>query len=83
MKAKDTVEKYQCNHKVKIGSKEWHNIEGYNLGAQTQAEISFKAGIKEVVEWVEEHDIHGGLNSSYILTIRSMWQAKLKEWGLK
>ena len=30
------------------------------LMLEKQAEISFKAGIKEVVEWLQEYAIHGG-----------------------
>ena len=44
------------------------------------AEISFKAGIKEVVEWIKERDC--GDKSCVAITIDD-WQAKLKEWGLK
>jgi len=81
MKAKDTVIKFQCSHKVKIGSKEWHNIEGYNLGAQTQAEISFKAGIREVVKWGLEtcpHDLFGEGTQCYKRACDKCWQEK---WG--
>lgn len=46
------------------------NIEE-DLGAQ--AEISFNAGIREVVEW--------GTANGCIWT-NDKWQAKLKEWGL-
>lgn len=41
-----------------------------------QAKISFKAGIREVVEYAE---MWGG----YRLTENSRWQAKLKEWEAK
>ena len=39
-----------------------HKQVGNRLGyiAQAQAEISFKAGIKEVVKWLQEYAIHGG-----------------------
>ena len=52
MKWKDTVKKYQCKHPVVAGSAEWHMIDGYNLGAEAQAEISFKAGWKESLDTV-------------------------------
>ena len=49
-----------------------------------QAEISFKAGIKEVVEWVR---IHSYKIDTRIYTVPSGraisdidWQAKLREW---
>jgi len=57
-----------------------------------QAEISFRAGIKEVVEWMNERNTlklkslegtgdwfkHCGL-----LVPMDKWQAKLKEWGIE
>ncbi len=45
---------------------------------KTQAEISFKAGIKEVVEWIN-HNFWTGLGA-YNIPLKE-WQAKLKEWG--
>lgn len=52
---------------------------------KAQAEISFKAGIKEVVEWFSSY--YAGLLSEYsghnkYLIPRVELQAKLKEWGL-
>lgn len=41
-----------------------------------QAEISFKAGIKEVVDAVKNTFPHGHV-------LLDEWQAKLKEWGIK
>lgn len=57
----------QCNHK-------WidHNIDNLLL---CQAEISFRAGIREVVKWIEEH---GGSLDGF----RPEWQAFLKEKGV-
>ena len=50
-----------------------------------QAEISFKAGIKEVVDWVQlvppETKLPEGNMPHYVISIEQ-WQAKLKEWGL-
>ncbi len=47
---------------------------------EAQAEISFKAGMKEVVEWVKA----SGDASLYTQQgeYTDEWQAKLKEWGL-
>ena len=44
-----------------------------------QAEVSFKAGIKEVVEWLKKNlpDEYGSIREW------TVWQAKLKEWGIK
>ncbi len=46
---------------------------------EAQAEISFKAGIKEVVEWIEAKN--HPINISHIHIVKTEWQAKLKEWG--
>lgn len=35
-----------------------------------------KAGIKEVAEWIEGHQLQ-------LYIIPTVWQAKLKEWGIK
>jgi len=43
-----------------------------------QAEISFKAGIREVVEYVEGRKT-GGENPNQVW-LGEEWQAKLKEW---
>jgi hypothetical protein len=51
---------------------------------EKQAEISFKAGIKEVVEWVNQFwcsDIPDSMDALE-LTPRK-WQAKLKEWKIE
>ena len=48
--------------------------------AQAQAEISFKAGIKEMAEWIKERDC--GDKSCVVIAIDD-WQAKLKEWGIE
>ncbi len=47
--------------------------------AMEQAEISFKAGIKEVVEWVIQNYF---IPSPTDKAGQEEWQAKLKEWGL-
>lgn len=43
-----------------------------------QAELSFKAGIREVVDWVEEE----GVMYQYPDTL-ARWQTKLEEWELQ
>jgi len=54
-----------------------------------QAEISYKAGKKEVVDWVNKHGItHGVVGSKFILSPHTSfnstgWQAKLKEWHIE
>jgi len=47
---------------------------------KAQAEISFKAGIREVVEWIEAND-QAGLNDT-IYFLRKTLQAQIKKWGL-
>ena len=44
--------------------------------AREKAEISFKAGIKEVVEWIHNHG--GSLDGQ-----RIEWHEQLKEWGIE
>ena len=44
---------------------------------KAQAEISFRAGIREVVEWIEKHEMYMAFHC------KEDWQAKLKEWGVK
>ena len=43
------------------------------------AEISFKAGMKKVVDWIERNC---DLENCDPTTVTAEWQAKLKEWGL-
>ncbi len=45
-----------------------------------QAEISFKAGMREVVEWVEQNTSRMNTNMYGISLDGAAWQAKLKEW---
>ena len=47
-----------------------------------QAEISFKAGIREVVEWIQKFEKQNPAHYSHIQVEKYEWQAKLKEWGL-
>ncbi len=69
----DTVIGYPCQQKL-ITKSELENL------LETQAEISFRAGIKEVVEWVSENLL--GFVYDYNPK-RLQWQAKLKEWGIE
>ena len=65
MKAEDTV--------MDTNDKRYHSSTLEEM-LYEQAEISFKAGIKEVVEWVSIN-----INTD---SRRDEWQAKLKEWGI-
>ena len=53
---------------------------------KAQAEISFKAGIKEVVDWIQEmEEIETFTNAPKLIGFTMLledWQAKLKEWGV-
>jgi hypothetical protein len=81
MKAKDTV--MPLEYTVFDGL----NCRGISdedilLPIRTQAEISFKAGMKEVVEWTEENihpSFHPGKECDEFMVL---WAEKLKEWGL-
>ncbi len=35
--------KFQHNHEIIVGTKEWHHKEGYNLGVQAQLQAILKA----------------------------------------
>ena len=79
MEAKDTVMRVKC-HCERL-YKECHcfcddcnSAKIINEASEAQAEISFKAGIKEVVGWVAA--THPSDN-----ILLDKWQAKLKEWG--
>lgn len=81
MKAKDTVIETK-DHSMGIGCPHC----GEEFGVETlteclreeQAEISFRAGVKEVVGWIEGSN---DIDASYFT--RKAWVAKLKEWGIK
>ena len=82
MEAKDTV--IPC--KVVLGTQ---LEEAFNKYMLLQAEISFKAGIREVVEWIEANaglergDRDAGLCfEDYLHFEYDKWQFKLKEWGI-
>lgn len=77
---------------MKILAREvWNRTETYpELVAKVQAEISFKAGIKEVVEWINQAEhllyVPEGDKETIdhgILLRPSKWQRKLKEWGIE
>ena len=57
------------------------------IPAFEQAEISFKAGIREVVEWLPwEKTAYQTEEGSPIIQIQiseAEWEAQLKEWGVE
>jgi len=73
MEAKDTVT-YTCICNANKGGVHAEHCQIYNKGKQAQAEISFKAGIKEVAECV---------NGFMVLHAPGMWRRKRKDWGIE
>jgi hypothetical protein len=71
---------------------DWDEGGGYledsvKIALATQAEISFNAGIKEVVDFMKNHRgvpkaIHPD-PTIYFSFEYSEWQTKLKEWGIE
>jgi len=75
MKAKDTV------IKIVGGAKTKGLVEN---AIKRQAEISFKAGINEVVGWIESHDKSTCMDCSCAFAFRiDEWQAKVEKWGIE
>ena len=85
MEAKDTVMNMQERELLylKVG-------DPLETICQAQAEISFKAGIREVVEWVkhtatEPMAVKDSDKTQTMLIVAmpaEQWQAKLKEWNV-
>ncbi len=87
LEAKDTVMTIAAINEVRLQkSKEGkaENVTGWcKIIAQGQAEISFKAGIKEVVEFVND-EVFPMLNMASIpVSFKDRWNNKLKEWGIE
>ena len=91
MEAKDTVmdedEKFGCSLIGKYPFKDVRDV--IDETCKAQAEISFKAGIREVVEFIKEHsspeasytdDLH--MTRSWLELPSSLWKAQRKEWGI-
>ncbi len=81
MTAKDTVIKLNCG-----GILSDIEVEYYNRGAAAQAEISFKAGGREVVEWAEKNFESGSYQSGtyhFYTILFEIWQTQKKLWGIK
>ena len=77
MKAEDTVDKY-LEEMGWVLSK--YGMQ-YALLVQL-SEISFKAGIREVVEHVHECEKREPAFHSHIQVEKCYWQSQLKEWGV-
>jgi len=78
MEAKDTVMTIpQLQHLW--GNENWQYITStmtdfFEVVAEAQAELSFKAGIKEVVDYIGDY--------TKPFPNQREWKAKLKEWGI-
>jgi hypothetical protein len=89
MEAKDTVigeekrtqilNQWLANH-FKDKTQDWLSYIILDV-AQIQAEPSFKAGIREVVEWIETPGF--GIRDDIRAYCENVWQDKLKEWGIE
>ena len=91
MEAKDTVmtRREIAGTLTSMGSAEGDLTFAQRKLLEKQAEISFKAGIKEAVEWIQSYvqlDIledENGHPIPYYCFDDIVLQAKLKEWGIK
>jgi hypothetical protein len=95
MEAKDTVMSDKDLMVTRVNSSQFVNnelLKNYIISSQAevaiasrQAEISFNAGIKEVIDWINEHNTEWNGNPRvHKITIGSVgWCNKLKEWGIK
>ena len=75
MKAEDTVMSLPFTTSL------WHNEE-VKEHSKAQAEVSLKAGIKVVVDFVKEHNVSANHNQPQYVFYYSDMEAKLKEWGI-
>ena len=51
---------------------------------ETQAEVSFQAGIREVVGWIDEYSRMTYERDKGEVTFNHVqWHTKLKEWGIE
>ena len=84
MEAKDTVMNFMRIEEIDAKNATSNFTDALVDVAREQAEISFKAGIKEVVEWIEKRSSLSPGRCSVAMTYESRleWQAKLKEWGI-
>lgn len=63
---------YPCSDGSQTTTVDCHKL------AKAQAEISFRAGIEEVVEWINSRDDMELVSRAFW---EEEWQDKLKEWG--
>ncbi len=79
----DWVDEDFAVRSVQLDRGHWEYI--VSVIAKAQAEISFNAGIREVVNWIEivppVTELSEGNMKHYVISIEQ-WQNKLKEWGI-
>jgi len=82
MKASDTVMPFSQIEAIDLKNAESNFTDALYDVAREQAEISFKAGIKEIVEWMRRESI-APEDGNYRPISPLKWQSKLKEWGIE
>lgn len=91
MEAKDTVMSGAEMWNVTVGTSFWSEERKRREVAKAQAEITwpiaFKAGIREVVEWIKTQQLPKEYQAEEYIGLSvipdKFWQAKLKEWGIE
>ncbi len=96
MIGKDTVMSFKRLQEIDLKNASSNFTDALYDVAREQAEISFKLGIKEVVDWIQqlarEHEAIRQFHPDRSITLKGAfkpiifddeWQAKLKEWGLE
>lgn len=87
MKAKDTLTFTKGKKYAELVAFDPNVAELVKRLLKAQAEISFKAGVREVVDYINHHlnpqVWNSDTNKPYYTIEKSKWQAKLKEWDIK
>ena len=86
MEARDTVLGKERLDAIDLKNAESNFTDALLDVAREQAEISFKVGIKEVVEWGLEtcpHDLFGEGTQCYKRACDECWREQLKVWGVE
>ena len=83
MKAEDTVMSFMRIEEIDAKNATSNFTDALFDVAREQAQISFRAGIREVIEWGRETCPHYiGMTYCYKRVCDTCWQSKLKEWGV-
>jgi hypothetical protein len=91
MKASDSVlnESQILSRLRELTDDEWLKVIGSPIRfyMNAQAELSFQAGIREVVEWLQvncKFGLEAGINGREVATfVTSAWQQQLREWSIE